>query len=91
VTTTDAVIAELRRRHAAGLETYGVPLEQSALDRRQMLQMAKEEALDLACYLQRLIDMDGDADQLRGEIARLRQELDDTRARYDRDVAYLRT
>lgn len=44
-TTTDAVIAELRRRHDKGLETYGVPLEQSALDRRQMLQMAKENRL----------------------------------------------
>jgi len=58
---TDRVIAELRRRHDKGLETYGVPLEQSPLTRREMLQMAKEEALDLACYLQRLIDMEDEA------------------------------
>lgn len=61
MTTTNAVIAELRRRHAAGMETYGVPLEQSPLTRREMLKMAQEEALDLACYLQRLIDMEDEA------------------------------
>lgn len=57
---TDALITELRVRAAVGRRKYGVTLGDAPLSLRQTLQMAKEEALDLAAYLQRAIDeLDG--------------------------------
>ena len=53
---TDALITELRARAAVGRRKYGVTLGDAALTQREVLQHAKEEALDLAAYLQRLID-----------------------------------
>lgn len=53
---TDALVAELRARAAVGRQKYGVTLGDAPLSLRETLQMAKEEALDLAAYLQRLID-----------------------------------
>ena len=55
---TASLIAELRARAAVGLRKYGVTLADAPLSRRALLQHAKEEALDLAAYLQRLIDME---------------------------------
>ena len=52
----DAVVEANRqlllRRSNAGVDKYGVTLERSGLGRRQLLQHALEEALDLANYLQ---------------------------------------
>lgn len=53
---TDALVAELRARAAVGRRKYGVTLGDAALTQREVLQHAKEEALDLAAYLQRAID-----------------------------------
>ena len=54
----DRLIAELKQRRGMGLKKYGVLLKDAPLSRRQLLQHAKEEALDLAEYLQTLIDME---------------------------------
>jgi hypothetical protein len=54
-----AAVADLvRDRAALGLTKYGVTVAQNPLSRRQWLRHAQEEALDLAVYLQRLIDME---------------------------------
>lgn len=53
---TEALQAELEARAARGLAKYGVTLADAPLSRRDVLVHAKEEALDLAAYLQRLID-----------------------------------
>lgn len=55
---TDALCAELQKRAALGLRKYGVTVAEAPLNRRQWLQHAKEEALDMAVYLQRLIDLE---------------------------------
>jgi hypothetical protein len=55
---TEALILELRARAAVGLRKYGVTVADAPLSRRQWLQHAKEEALDMAAYLQRLIEME---------------------------------
>lgn len=55
---TEALCAELHKRAATGLRKYGVSVSDAPLSRRQWLQHAKEEALDMAAYLQRLIDME---------------------------------
>ena len=54
----DRLIAEIKQRRGMGLNKYGVLLKDAPLSRRQLLQHAKEEALDLAEYLQTLIDME---------------------------------
>ncbi|MGI4945872.1 MAG: hypothetical protein ACRYHQ_35815 [Janthinobacterium lividum] len=51
-----AVAADIETRAAHGLRKYGVTLERTDLDRQAWLQHAYEEALDLACYLRRLIE-----------------------------------
>jgi hypothetical protein len=56
---TAALCIELQMRADFGLRKYGVTVAASPLSRRQWLQHAKEEALDLAVYLQRLIEMEG--------------------------------
>jgi hypothetical protein len=55
---TVVLCAELQNRAAVGLKKYGVSLADAPLSRLAMLQHAKEEALDLAAYLQRLIEME---------------------------------
>jgi hypothetical protein len=55
---TLALCAELQMRADVGLRKYGVAVADASLSRRQWLQHAKEEALDLAVYLQRLIEME---------------------------------
>ena len=57
MTTTDKLAAELRERRKMGLNKYGTTLVDAGLSHRQLLQHAKEEALDLAEYLQTQIDM----------------------------------
>lgn len=55
---TAKLCAELHIRADVGLRKYKVTVSNNPLSRRQWLQHAKEEALDLAVYLQRLIDME---------------------------------
>jgi hypothetical protein len=54
----EKVIAEIRKRRDVGRTKYGVSMERTDLDRRAWLQHAKEEALDLAIYLQKLIEQE---------------------------------
>lgn len=55
---TATLCAELESRAALGLRKYGISVADRPLSRRAWLQHAKEEALDFAVYLQRLIDME---------------------------------
>lgn len=59
---SDPIVAKtcalLLSRSAVGIAKYGVTLARDDLSRKQWLRHAQEEALDLACYLQRLIDME---------------------------------
>jgi hypothetical protein len=57
-TIPDRLIDELKERREMGLKKYGVLLKDAPLTRKQLLQHAKEEALDMAEYLQTLIDME---------------------------------
>lgn len=52
---TAALCTELQHRAQAGRAKYGVALADAGLSRAELLQHAKEEALDLACYLQALL------------------------------------
>jgi homospermidine synthase len=58
--TAEAVAAMVRQRAAVGLAKYGTTVADNPLSRRQWLRHAQEEALDLAVYLQRLIDAEPD-------------------------------
>lgn len=51
----DSVCGDIQRRAALGLQKYGVTLERTDINLRGWLQHAYEEALDLACYLKRLM------------------------------------
>ena len=53
---TAALCAELEARAARGLRKYGVALADAPLTRRERLQHALEEALDLAAYLRAEIE-----------------------------------
>jgi len=57
-TIPDRLCEEIKQRRTMGLKKYGVLLADSQLTRKQCLQHAKEEALDLAEYLQFLIDLE---------------------------------
>jgi hypothetical protein len=56
-TIVDAVKEDLDRRAALGLKKYGVSLERTDLTETDWIQHAYEEALDLSCYLRRLIEL----------------------------------
>lgn len=56
--TVEAVRTKLSARAAFGLGKYGVTLAGAGLTRLQALQHAQDEAMDLANYLQRLIEME---------------------------------
>jgi len=51
-----AVIQKMADRAKFGLIKYGVSTERSDLTRKQWLIHAQEEAMDLAVYLQRIIN-----------------------------------
>ncbi|AVQ10124.1 holin [Siphoviridae environmental samples] len=51
----NAVAAKLLKRAEAGLAKYGVTMERTDLSRLDWLIHAQEEAMDLAVYLERLI------------------------------------
>jgi len=66
----ERVIDKMRRRAAAGLETYGEPLR--AHNGRNAMQDFQDEMLDAAHYAEQHIEEVAD---LRAEVARLRAEL----------------
>jgi len=53
----NAVKEDLDKRAALGLKKYGVSLDRTDLTETDWIQHAYEEALDLACYLRRLIEL----------------------------------
>lgn len=52
----EEVKKDLEARAALGLKKYGVGLERTDLKEADWVQHAYEEALDLACYLRRLLE-----------------------------------
>lgn len=52
------LVVEIQNRRAKGLAKYGVGMERKDLTHRQWLQHAKEEALDLAVYLEKCIEQE---------------------------------
>lgn len=51
----DCVASKLKARALAGFNKYGVTMERTDLSRLDWLIHAQEEAMDLAVYLERLI------------------------------------
>tara|TARA_R110002050_G_scaffold206780_1_gene342787 strand:- start:362 stop:553 length:192 start_codon:yes stop_codon:yes gene_type:complete len=51
----DSVREKLRVRAEIGLDKYGVTMERTDLNELEWLNHAQEEAMDLAVYLERLI------------------------------------
>ena len=73
---TAALVAELHARAARGLAKYGVSVSDNPLSPAQWLQHAKEEALDLATYLERLIRIEeGRADAETAEYPPIRVRI----------------
>jgi len=58
--TAAAVARKIADRADVGLAKYGTTLAGAGLSRRELLVHAQEEAMDLAVYLQRLIEMEGE-------------------------------
>lgn len=58
MTIEDKVIRKIHRRREMGFAKYGVTMEREDLSRLQWLQHAQEEAMDMAIYLQKLIDLE---------------------------------
>lgn len=52
----DAVCEKIQQRAKIGLSKYGVSMERTDLTEIEWLEHALQEALDLAVYLQKLID-----------------------------------
>ena len=52
-----AVIAELEKRRREGIYKYGLSMEREDLTVSEWVQHAKEEALDFAVYLQKILTM----------------------------------
>ena len=52
----DRVAEKIKTRAEKGMAKYGVGVDRTDLSRKQWLIHAQEEALDLAVYLERLID-----------------------------------
>ena len=52
----DKVIDKINARAALGKNKYNTTMERTDLTRLEWLQHAQEEAMDLAIYLQKLID-----------------------------------
>lgn len=61
----DAVVAKLQKRAEAGLAKYGTTMERTDLTYLDWLKHAQEEAMDLAVYLERLIQ---DAEKLQESV-----------------------
>jgi len=55
---TAAICADLQRRAAKGEAEYGQTVHDARLTRKEWLTHAYEEALDLAVYLRKLMEME---------------------------------
>ena len=55
----DEVCKKIKQRSDVGKQKYGVTMETAPLTRLEWLVQAQEEAMDLAVYLQKLIEMEG--------------------------------
>tara|TARA_R100001509_G_C4752461_1_gene176877 strand:- start:31 stop:297 length:267 start_codon:yes stop_codon:yes gene_type:complete len=55
----DEVCKKIQQRAEVGKSKYGVTMETAPLSRLEWLIHAQEEAMDLAVYLQKLIEMEG--------------------------------
>lgn len=51
---------DIRERQCKGMQKYGISVANNLLSRKQWLQHAYEESLDLAIYLRRLIEEEPD-------------------------------
>lgn len=69
----ERVIAEITHRAERGLNKYGVSMERDDLSVAEWLQHAKEEALDLSIYLERLIDTAQDIIKIKEYVPDLRE------------------
>ena len=56
----DEVCKKIQLRSLRGQAKYGVTMETASLTRLEWLIHAQEEAMDLAVYLQKLIEMEGE-------------------------------
>ena len=56
----DEVCKKIQLRSLRGQAKYGVTMETASLTRLEWLIHAQEEAMDLAVYLQQLIEMEGE-------------------------------
>ena len=56
----DEVCKKIQTRSDVGKTKYGVTMETAPLSRLEWLIHAQEEAMDLAVYLQKLIEMEGE-------------------------------
>ena len=54
------VCKKIMLRSSIGKIKYGITMDEEELTRRQWLIHAQEEAMDLAIYLQKLIEMEND-------------------------------
>tara|TARA_R110002020_G_scaffold14091_4_gene50152 strand:- start:14423 stop:14614 length:192 start_codon:yes stop_codon:yes gene_type:complete len=54
----DEVSKKIQERSALGKNKYGVTMEEASLTRLQWLIHAQEEAMDLAVYLEKLIELE---------------------------------
>ena len=55
----DEVCKKIQGRAAVGKDKYGVTMETAPLSKLEWLIHAQEEAMDLAVYLQKLIELEG--------------------------------
>ena len=55
----DEVCKKIKARSDVGKQKYGVTMEEEELSRLAWLIHAQEEAMDLAVYLQKLIELEG--------------------------------
>lgn len=55
MTITESVCSKIQSREALGISKYGKTMERDDLTELQWLQHAQEEAMDLAVYLEKLI------------------------------------
>ena len=56
----DEVCKKIQMRSDVGKSKYGVTMETAPLTRMEWLIHAQEEAMDLAVYLQKLIELEGE-------------------------------
>ena len=56
----DEVCKKIKARSDVGKQKYGVTMEEETLTTLEWLIHAQEEAMDLAVYLQKLIEMEED-------------------------------